>query len=436
MTAPLPGPAATVHFRPDPRTGQPLAVKVYHRPFDQQTRAELTAENGTLGGLRHVRQILLAQADTLPDGRTAVSMPRCPQSLAQRLRATGPLPVDEALAVGEALAVALSAAHRAGIVHGGVHPFNVLFTEPGPDAGAVLSDFGVAARRVAGPPDAAHLGFAAPETLRDGGRDVRSDLYGLGAVLHCALTGDAPHPAVVGEPEAKRILRVLQAPAPPLARDDVPQAAKELIAELLHPQPDRRPATAAAVANRLTVLMAGGSPAPPVRQESAGTPRRPVGRPVAVFGPEPQRPPRRTGPLVAAVLVVAAIGVLVTLLATQDDKPPAAQLPPQAGPSAAPSPLPAPSPSSSTPKPSVRLELPRVSGGVAMLQWRGPKGLTYNVRVAEDGRPGWRDEPTGTRRSLEVPVRPRRGYCFQVQGSDGDDIYLSAPKALRGGTCP
>src|SRR5690606_40862420 len=57
MTAPLPGPAAAVYPQVDPGTGAPLMVKVFHRPFDPQTRAELEQEQATLAGLRHVRSI-------------------------------------------------------------------------------------------------------------------------------------------------------------------------------------------------------------------------------------------------------------------------------------------------------------------------------------------------------------------------------------------
>lgn len=72
MTAPLPGPAAAVYPQVDPGTGAPLMVKVFHRPFDPQTRAELEQEQATLAGLRHVRSILPTTSEVLPDGRTAI----------------------------------------------------------------------------------------------------------------------------------------------------------------------------------------------------------------------------------------------------------------------------------------------------------------------------------------------------------------------------
>lgn len=421
------GPTAIVYPRADPRTGEPLAVKVYHRPFDPQTRAEVAAEQTALAGLRHVRQILPAEPGTLPDGRTTLSMPRCPQSLTQRVRATGPLAADDALAVAEAVAVALAAAHRAGVVHGGVHPHNVLFTAAGEP---VLADFGVSARRAAGALDSAHLGFAAPETLRDGTRDERSDLYGLGAVLHCALTGNAPHPAVVGEPEAQRILRVLSSPAPTVARADVPDAAKSLLAELLAARPEDRPSSASAVAGRLTVLLSGGTPADVVK--SAAAPARPAGQPLAVFAPEPPQRPSRAGPIAVAVAAVAALAVLVALLVLDDDTPPAVQQPPPTTSSAR---FPT---TQTTPPPDVKIRLstPRVDGNQVDLRWRGPRNLDYNVRLAEEGRPGWDDRPTGRRLRLQLTIRPGRGYCFQVQATDGDHVFQSSPRAIRGGECP
>src|SRR5215470_13307598 len=71
------------------------------------------------------------------------------QSLAERLR-KGAVPIDQALAIGIAIASALDAAHRAGIVHRDLKPPNVMLTK----GGAKLLDFGIA-RVVASAPIAA-----------------------------------------------------------------------------------------------------------------------------------------------------------------------------------------------------------------------------------------------------------------------------------------
>ena len=37
--------------------------------------------------------------------------------------------------------------------------------------------------------------------------------------------------------------------------------------------------------------------------------------------------------------------------------------------------------------------------------------------------------------TMSVPVDPVRKYCFEVQGTNGVDIYVSAPKPIRGAGC-
>src|SRR5438034_629675 len=58
--------------------------------------------------------------------------------------ARGPLPIDDALAIGLQIASALAAAHKAGIVHRDIKPENVII---GPDGYAKVLDFGLAKLR-------------------------------------------------------------------------------------------------------------------------------------------------------------------------------------------------------------------------------------------------------------------------------------------------
>ena len=109
----------------------------------------------------------------------------------------GPLPLDEAAALGEALARGLAHVHRQGILHRDLKPANVMFDEAGVPK---LVDFGLA--RIAGEEGLTATGAAlgtpaymSPEQA--GGErhlvDERTDVYGLGAVLYHALSGRAPY---------------------------------------------------------------------------------------------------------------------------------------------------------------------------------------------------------------------------------------------------
>ena len=100
----------------------------------------------------------------------------------------GVLGIGELTPVLVELAQALEALHRAGIVHGDLHPGNVILTESG---SPLLIDVGVAA--VQSPTPAAHPAYLDPRSVATGVFDPASDLFSLGVVAYEALSGRAPH---------------------------------------------------------------------------------------------------------------------------------------------------------------------------------------------------------------------------------------------------
>jgi serine/threonine protein kinase len=116
------------------------------------------------------------------------------ETLKDRIRRLGRLPVPEAVAYAIEIARALQAAHERRIVHRDVKPQNVLIDEEGT---AKVTDFGIARSlteegltadgRVLGTTD-----YVSPEQAL--GHDVgpQSDLSSLGIVLYEMLTGDVP----------------------------------------------------------------------------------------------------------------------------------------------------------------------------------------------------------------------------------------------------
>src|SRR6059058_926910 len=116
------------------------------------------------------------------------------ETLKERIRRLGRLPIAEAVAYAIEISRALGAAHARHIVHRDVKPQNVLVDEEG---SAKVTDFGIARTldengltadgRVLGTTD-----YVSPEQAL--GHDVngQSDIYSLGIVLYEMLTGDVP----------------------------------------------------------------------------------------------------------------------------------------------------------------------------------------------------------------------------------------------------
>ena len=119
------------------------------------------------------------------------------ETLRQRIRREGPLPVDDAVAVLQVLARALAHAHRRGVMHRDIKPENVLLGEDG----LFLADFGIA-RPLAQALDAHLTGeefvmgtpaYMAPEQATgDAMADHRADLYALGVLGYELLVGEPP----------------------------------------------------------------------------------------------------------------------------------------------------------------------------------------------------------------------------------------------------
>jgi serine/threonine protein kinase len=263
------GPVATVYMTVPRAGGRAAAVKIYPSGLDKATATELLEEQRTLAALRNVSSTLLIdRLDELPDGRAAIWMELCAQSLAELVEVGGPLPVPDVLGLGETIATVLSDAHNVGIVHGGVTPQNVLFRPAGQP---VVADFGLCLRhRFPRQPEAA-AAYIAPEVLRGTEPTAAADLYGLGAVLHFALTGSSPFPSRAGEPAGEVLLRALGEPPPSVTGRDLPPALPALVTALLAKDPAARPASAAQVVEVVRELAAAvGGPSSPSADDDVG----------------------------------------------------------------------------------------------------------------------------------------------------------------------
>jgi serine/threonine-protein kinase len=116
------------------------------------------------------------------------------ETLKDRIRRLGRLPITESVAYAIEIARALGAAHARHIVHRDVKPQNVLIDQEG---SAKVTDFGIARTleeegltadgRVLGTTD-----YVSPEQALGHQVTGQSDLYSLGVVLYEMLTGEVP----------------------------------------------------------------------------------------------------------------------------------------------------------------------------------------------------------------------------------------------------
>ncbi len=170
------------------------------------------------------------------------------ETLADRLVDGRLLDPDEARPIACQMAAALTAAHRAGVVHRDLKPDNV-FLVPGPEgARVVLTDFGVARRStevakdetltasnvLLGTPD-----YMAPEQLELQDATPASDIYTLGLVMFEMLTGEPPF---LADTALKTVFKRVQE-EPPSPREHLPDLDprwEEVILRCLARDPDAR----------------------------------------------------------------------------------------------------------------------------------------------------------------------------------------------------
>ena len=316
------GGSAEVWRARDEQLDRDVAVKRLHAHLfaDDASRARLAGEARAAARLSHPVIVGVYDVDATGDAPALVMELVDGESLAARLERDGPMPDREAAAIVADLAEALFHAHQQGVIHRDMKPGNVLLDRGGRTR---LVDFGIAhslaeasARLTVTGTVIGTLRAMAPEQLTDGPITPRTDLYGLGVVLHEALTGRPPYPS--GSPLA--LAEAQRAGPPPL--DGLDPALAAAIAGCLALDPSDRPLHAGAVARALRSWLAGDPalaralappPSAPVDTAALTMPVPVVAPPPApapVAGEVPPRRPRRVAPILLGLAALAAIAVL------------------------------------------------------------------------------------------------------------------------------
>jgi serine/threonine-protein kinase len=181
-------------------------------------------------------------------------------SLAQVLRADGPLHPNRAAEIASEVAGGLGFAHSRGVVHRDVKPGNVLLTKSGQ---AKVTDFGIARALSSADDDLTQAGsvmgtatYFSPEQAQGLSVDPRSDLYSLGVVLYEMVTGRPPFAGDTPLAIAYKHVQD-QPPSPSTLMPTLPPGLEAIIMKLLQKNPDDRYASAEDLRMDLGRFLAG-----------------------------------------------------------------------------------------------------------------------------------------------------------------------------------
>jgi serine/threonine-protein kinase len=237
----------------DTRLDRAVAIKVLprHVTAEPGSRERFEREARTISQLGHPRICTLHDIGNENGVEYLVLEYVEGETLADRLK-RGPLPLPEALAIAGEIADALDAAHRHQIVHRDLKPGNVMLTK----SGTKLLDFGLAKSisEVGGTGASAAatmpvqltlegtvvgtLPYMAPEQLKGGETDQRSDVFAFGATLYEMIAGRR---AFQGQ-GAALIGAILERDPAPLSsiQPAVPDMLDRVVRRCLEKDPERR----------------------------------------------------------------------------------------------------------------------------------------------------------------------------------------------------
>ena len=265
------GGMGTVYLARDRRLDRNVALKVLPPEVASQAslRERFLRETRMAAGFSHPNIVpvyaieesgdLLAYAMAYVEG----------ESLAERVKRSGPLTIRETVKLLQDTGYALAYAHGRGVVHRDIKPDNIMIERA--TGRAMVMDF-VIARAIAGSAPAAQgltrvgevVGtpeYMSPEQATGDDVDGRSDLYALGLTAWFALTG---HPAISGDTTGKILARQITEPVPPIqgVRTDVPPALAAAIDRCVMKDPAERFQTAEALVETLDAAKLSGPEIP------------------------------------------------------------------------------------------------------------------------------------------------------------------------------
>ncbi|MEY4544660.1 MAG: hypothetical protein RL685_855 [Pseudomonadota bacterium] len=248
---------------------RPVALKVISESLCKYPPAveRFQREGRLLARLKHPNTVCLFDFGATEQGQPYIVMELLEGGdLASRLRNQGPIPWSRACQLCWQVLRSLEEAHRLGIVHRDIKPANLFLCTAGSQAPFVkVLDFGISGL-ASTEADMAHITAAgtiigsapymSPEQAQGKRVTAATDIYSVGVVLFEMLTGRT---LFEGDTRTALLLAKLSQ-RPPSVRQfrpdlQLPDELHALLDQLLVPEPERRPSSAGAVAERLEDLL-------------------------------------------------------------------------------------------------------------------------------------------------------------------------------------
>jgi serine/threonine-protein kinase len=279
-----------VYRATDSRLRRKIALKVLRRDDDGDSEtwgervARMLREARAAAGLNHPGIVAVYDVGE-HEGMPYIAMELVEGKSLRQLVGAG-VPLATRLGILLDVAYALSAAHRAGLVHRDVKPGNVVVRD---DGAVKVLDFGIARRADGGASPTAETldaefatrtgaaafagtpAYMAPEQIKGEEIDARADQFGWGVMAYELLSGRLPFRADRGA--MGLIASILSDAPPPL--DEVPPEVWAIVRRALEKEPANRHASMDEVTAALEALSIEGSLPPETARTAARARRRP-----------------------------------------------------------------------------------------------------------------------------------------------------------------
>ncbi|PRP92789.1 Serine/threonine-protein kinase PknB [Enhygromyxa salina] len=211
------GGMGAVYLANDERLGEQVALKIMHGMalLDPSASDRLRREASAARRISHPNVVKIYDVGE-DQGHLFLSMEYVDgQSLKELISRYSVLPLERVRAYLQEICAGLAAAHAQGVIHRDLKPGNVIVT---PDQRVKIIDFGLA--RIANLEGMTATGmllgtpeYMAPEQIKGGNLDGRTDIYALGALAYHAITG---RPPFTGDtPIAVSLAQATEAPIEP-----------------------------------------------------------------------------------------------------------------------------------------------------------------------------------------------------------------------------